>query len=76
MATRFRIARWPAALLGTLLLLPAMAAAGDADDYGKTLYGRYCSACHGASGRGDGVVSQLMRPEPADLTQLAKKAGG
>jgi hypothetical protein len=37
---------------------------------------RYCSACHGESGTGDGVVSQLMRPKPADLTQLAKQAGG
>jgi mono/diheme cytochrome c family protein len=56
--------------------MPTLAAAGESDEYGKKLYGRYCSACHGATGRGDGVVSQLMRPPPADLTQLAKKAGG
>jgi mono/diheme cytochrome c family protein len=67
---------WSLPLLGTLLLLSTMAAAGESDEYGKQLYGRYCSACHGAGGRGDGVVSQLMQPKPADLTQLAKQAGG
>jgi len=43
---------------------------------GATLYGRYCSACHGQDGKGTGIVSGLMTPKPSDLTQLAKKAGG
>jgi mono/diheme cytochrome c family protein len=43
---------------------------------GAALYGRYCSACHGADGRGTGIVSSLLEPKPTDLTQLAKKAGG
>lgn len=59
-----------------LLLLPASASAADAPPPGRALYLRYCSACHGESGRGDGVVSSLMRPAPADLTQLAARAGG
>ncbi len=42
----------------------------------KQAYLRYCSACHGESGKGDGVVSHLMNPRPADLTQLAKKNKG
>ncbi len=42
----------------------------------KAAYLRYCSACHGATGKGDGVVSHLMNPRPADLTQLAKKNRG
>lgn len=42
----------------------------------RTTYLRYCSACHGESGKGDGVVSQLMRPKPTDLTKLAKENKG
>lgn len=43
---------------------------------GKQLYMQYCSACHGAEGKGDGVVSGLMDPHPTDLTKLNKAAGG
>lgn len=43
---------------------------------GPRLYRRYCAACHGLSGRGDGVVSGFMRPHPADLTTLAARFGG
>ena len=42
----------------------------------KATYLKYCSACHGAEGKGDGVVAQLMRPKPTDLTQIAKQHGG
>jgi len=42
----------------------------------KQAYLKYCSACHGSEGKGDGVVSGFMSPKPTDLTQLAKKAGG
>lgn len=42
----------------------------------KELYLKYCSACHGESGKGDGVVSGYMTPRPVDLTQFTKKAGG
>lgn len=43
---------------------------------GRAAYLRYCSACHGTEGKGDGVVSGLMRPKPTDLTQLARRHGG
>jgi mono/diheme cytochrome c family protein len=59
-----------------LFVLPLAALGGEADDYGRKLYGQYCSACHGSGGKGDGVVSGFMTPKPADLTQLAKRAGG
>ena len=65
------------ALLGSVLtMLPVLALADESSEYGAKLYARYCSACHGSGGKGDGVVAQFMRPKPADLTQLAKKAGG
>lgn len=52
------------------------AASGDEPTEGRALYLRYCSACHGDSGRGDGVVSGLLTPRPIDLTQIAKQHGG
>ena len=63
-------------LCGIMVLLPAAAVADQSSELGKKLYGRYCSACHGPGGKGDGVVSQFMQPKPPDLTQLAKKANG
>ncbi|HVO22954.1 MAG TPA: c-type cytochrome [Candidatus Margulisiibacteriota bacterium] len=43
---------------------------------GKAMYLKYCSACHGESGKGDGVVSGFLQPKPTDLTQIAKKNKG
>ncbi|HZW36272.1 MAG: c-type cytochrome [Deltaproteobacteria bacterium] len=34
---------------------------------GKELYGIFCVPCHGASGRGDGLVGKKYVPTPADL---------
>jgi mono/diheme cytochrome c family protein len=56
-------------------LVPLVWAAGD-DPPGRQLYLRYCSACHGPEGKGDGVAGSLMRPHPADLTRLAARHGG
>jgi mono/diheme cytochrome c family protein len=36
-------------------------------EYGKKLFGIYCTPCHGASGRGDGLVGAKM-VRPADIT--------
>ena len=74
MTTRARLMGWWMTM--ALLLLPAMAPAGEADKQGRALYLRYCSACHGENAKGDGIVSQLMHPPPIDLTQLPKRADG
>jgi mono/diheme cytochrome c family protein len=34
---------------------------------GKTYYGYYCAACHGAAGAGDGPVGQSYVPAPSNL---------
>lgn len=52
------------------------ARAGGPESPGKQLYLKYCGACHGPDGKGDGIVSGFMHPKPTDLTQLASKAGG
>lgn len=56
----------------------SVAAAASATDLrpGEAAYRRYCSACHGMEGRGDGVVGGFMTPRPPDLTLLAKNNGG
>jgi mono/diheme cytochrome c family protein len=50
------------------------AAAGD--DPGRALYQRYCGACHGREGRGDGPVAGSLGEHPADLTTIAREHGG
>jgi mono/diheme cytochrome c family protein len=42
----------------------------------RAAYLRYCGACHGSQGQGDGVAGSFMRPKPKDLTQIAKENGG
>lgn len=38
-------------------------------DRGERLFLRHCASCHGAGGRGDGLVGLKFQPRPADLTQ-------
>ena len=35
-----------------------------------------CAACHGISGRGDGVDAACLKTRPADLTQITRRNGG
>jgi high-affinity iron transporter len=34
---------------------------------GQQVYQQQCSACHGATGRGDGPLAASLRPRPVDL---------
>lgn len=43
---------------------------------GVDLYLRYCAACHGKDGKGDGPVAPALKAAPGDLTVLAQKNGG
>ena len=58
----------------TIAVLVSGAAAADTPDHATYL--RYCGACHGPAGRGDGIAGSFMTPKPPDLTQIAKKHGG
>ena len=64
-----------AILLG-LLIAPVVYAAEPATDPGRAMYLRYCGACDGPAGKGDGIAGGFMTPKPADLTQIAAKHGG
>ncbi len=56
----------------SLLAMAAAPAARAEQDSGRELYVRYCGACHGPEGKGDGIASSFMRPSPPNLTLLAK----
>jgi mono/diheme cytochrome c family protein len=65
-----------AAALGFALVVGGARSAVAAEHPGRAVYLKYCGACHGESGKGDGIVSGFMRPTPTDLTTLAAKNGG
>jgi mono/diheme cytochrome c family protein len=64
----------------TLLAALVVACPVDAADYatmsGEQLYRRFCAACHGVQGRGDGPVADAFTVEVPDLTLIARRAGG
>jgi mono/diheme cytochrome c family protein len=68
----------PITMLAAALVTPlgAGALAAEQADPGRAMYLRYCGACHGPQGKGDGLAGSFMTPKPADLTQIAKKNGG
>jgi len=45
-------------------------------DQGRSYFLRYCGACHGIEGKGDGPVSRSLKVKPADLTQLQNRNNG
>jgi mono/diheme cytochrome c family protein len=64
-----------------LLAAPGWAQAASAPDLpaaakGKITYVRYCVACHGPGGRGDGPVAADLRVPVPDLTTMAQRSGG
>lgn len=59
-------------------VLVALAGAANAQDAlaGKDIYERYCVACHGAQGAGDGPMVRVLTLDPPDLRRLAARNGG
>jgi mono/diheme cytochrome c family protein len=57
------------------LLLVSVASVHPGEHHGRQLYLRYCAACHGRQGRGDGPVAPALGEKPTDLTQLAATHG-
>lgn len=44
--------------------------------YGQQEYQAKCAVCHGASGKGDGLMAWALSPRPSDLTTYAARHGG
>lgn len=64
---------------GTLAGAPGRAGAQTFEllDYsGGELYRRFCAACHGAGGRGDGPVGARLNVAVPDLTRISARRGG
>ncbi|MCB2125217.1 MAG: c-type cytochrome [Rhodobacteraceae bacterium] len=57
------------------LAAAGIASAQDAD-VGAGLYADYCAACHGASGKGDGDMANLMTVPSPNLTLLSQGNDG
>lgn len=66
-------------LAGVLVLAswPAPGWSQDLSHYtGEELYQRFCAACHGKGGEGDGTVAAYFKMAPPDLTEITKRHGG
>lgn len=55
-----------------LLQLDPVGAAADPAK-GKALYEKYCVACHGPQGKGDGPAGRMLKPPAADFASAASK---
>ncbi|KAF0163495.1 MAG: hypothetical protein FD157_3142 [Rhodocyclaceae bacterium] len=70
-----------AILVAAALMMGANGVAVAADkkvkvDLGKREYINSCVLCHGADGKGNGSVVELLKKKPTDLTTLSKKNSG
>jgi mono/diheme cytochrome c family protein len=68
------------ATLMVLILLLIATVAARAQDFstysGAQLYSRFCAACHGDKGMGDGIVASSFNIMVPDLTRIARRQGG
>jgi hypothetical protein len=55
-------------LSGLLLAAALRAGAQTTPADGATVYRARCAACHGPSGRGDGMYAAFLNPRPIDFT--------
>jgi magnesium-transporting ATPase (P-type) len=65
-----RLGRVSAAVVLIAAALVSASAVRAEPPAGEQLYRRYCAACHGLAGRGDGPVSDVLTPRATDLTRL------
>ena len=65
-----------AAIVVATSALVTVKAQGSHPYSGSGDYQVYCSSCHGAEARGDGMIAKSLKKRPADLTQLSKRNNG
>lgn len=46
------------------------------DSIGRMEFQKYCAACHGMSGKGDGPLLEFLKETPPDLTLISKRHNG
>jgi mono/diheme cytochrome c family protein len=69
------LAAFALACLVARSLAAAPPAAESPEQMGAHLYATYCASCHGAAGRGDGPLTEVLTVKPANLTRLGEKYG-
>lgn len=55
---------------------PASPGGGLSTDLGRRDFARYCAACHGISGTGNGAIAEFLTIPATDLTQLSRLNAG
>ena len=65
--------RAAALLTASAVITPATA---QDDEIGAAMYASACASCHGAAGKGDGVIGTLLAEAPPDLTTLSARNDG
>ena len=63
-------------LLWATLALASCARDPAVEASGRNTYLRYCAACHGSEGRGDGPVAGSLNTLVPDLTRIAQRNSG
>jgi len=71
MNIRNRFTRSAAVVACGFLVASAISSATQAQD-AKQLYEKNCLACHGASGKGNGPASKVMKPPPSEFAVALK----
>ena len=56
--------------------LPGVGAPAEGTNSGREIYVKYCAACHGVDGTGNGAVARDLTVKPADLTVIRKNNKG
>ena len=72
MSRRFRCG----AMIGAMLACGPAAAHEFSSYTGAELYARFCEACHGPQGYGDGPVAKALAVAVPDLTRIARRNEG
>jgi hypothetical protein len=67
---------WPACVAAVAAFAAPSVRADFLAMSGEELYARLCESCHGATGRGEGLVAHSFNIEVPDLTSIARRQGG
>lgn len=68
---------WMVMAVGALTVTVACAATEMPEaDEGQALFTENCAMCHGAAGRGDGMLAAGLKVKPVDLTKISRRNGG
>jgi mono/diheme cytochrome c family protein len=64
------------AALASAAAVVCAGALADAPQLGRDRYEAKCAVCHGADGKGNGPVANMLTKKPSDLTMMSKNNNG